>query len=169
MKRYNLNPAESPVPIEPSLLRSIPFTLIGDPVYGVFETTNFPCRAEIDFALMCNRCGIGWLHEPFDLHGHGLNYRPDFWLPSLNYLIEVKDPYKWGTEYRRLQNVIWWAWSHGMKFNFALVNSVRFVPTVLAVSTKDSAESYDEAMKLIVPCETPVDHWFYSLEQDLAA
>lgn len=58
-----------------------------------YKGYRFRSRLEARWAVFFDHLGVRWQYEPegFDLSKHGLGYYlPDFFLPDLNYWIEVK-------------------------------------------------------------------------------
>ncbi len=53
--------------------------------------TFFRSKSESTFAVWCDHSSIKWKYEPYRLYLQlQTSYTPDFWLPELGHLIEVK-------------------------------------------------------------------------------
>jgi hypothetical protein len=68
------------------------------PIPTTYNGTQFRSRLEARYAKAFDSYGVRWVYEVEGYEYGGVRYLPDFYLPAMNVLLEVKGPSIPGTE-----------------------------------------------------------------------
>lgn len=77
------------------------------PIETIYKSHRFRSRMEARWAVFMDTAGIPWIYEPdaYDL-GDGLRYLPDFYLPSQDVFLEVKNPNAPKQDYEKVRRLV---------------------------------------------------------------
>jgi len=84
----------------------------------IYNGYRFRSRLEARWAVFFDTLNISWEYEKegYDL-GNGVSYLPDFWLPTLNYWIEIKGKFPTPEEISKLDKLTEGKFGHAFIFS----------------------------------------------------
>ena len=97
------------------------------------QKTEFKSRDEARFAGWCDDRGIKWEYEPEPIWSMAERWTPDFKLPDLNTLVEIK-PVDFAFEVHRIKRVIIRAISRGERFWTWFIAMDRGIPIIMEMT-----------------------------------